>query len=366
MGNYRKESSGQKLLEPLKDRPHLEPDEQFVNSLRKRILSEGKKPSSPVLKKPVWTYFLVSVMAAGLFFLLAFPYLSSFNDKASEQPENNPSEKAEGGQSLSFDEITAENEAYSNLYDSVCKALTGPYLIGCGPPKTIVYYFESLRLGDAAVLQSYLFEGDLQTAKELIKHYEGMDHSSLLFENMIPGDDGESYDLFFSYSDAGEMKAGSLQLKITDENKAYIHDLPEEEGEVIPAFELTGEEANAFEAFAVDHDQKYLKGLSPISIAKLYVEAQLNQDYETKYALYTSRDEYRLWTLAEELAQSEKDMLSTGALLDSLGWVAQGEFIQDDKVSGHIEYTDEYGNMRGFNMILDEDGIWKVAFLPIQ
>ena len=366
MGNHKKESCERKTLEPLKNRPYLEPDEQFVNSLRKRILSEEKQPSSPVLKKPVWTYFLVSLLAAGLFFLLAFPYLPSLNDKASEQPENNPSEKAEGGQGLSFVEITAENEAYSKFYDSVCKVLTGPYLIGCGSPKTIVYYFESLRLGDADALQSYLFEGDLKTAKELIKHYEGMDHSSLLFENMTPGEDGKSYDLFFSYSDAGEMKNGSLQLKITDENNAYIYDQPEEEGEEIPEFELTGEEAKAYEAFAVEHDRKYLKGLSPISIAKLYVKAELNQDYETKYALYTSRDEYRLWTLKEELAQSEKDMLSTGALLDSLGWVAQGEFIQDDEVSGHIEYIDEYGNMRGFKMILDEDGIWKVAFLPIQ
>ena len=370
MNEDRNEPIDQKILEPLKRRPNLEPDTQFVSSLRTRLMDEAKRSSRIPVKKPALVYLSAFVLAAALFFMLAVPYLPSFNDHASEQP----AEKTEEVKSMSFEEIIAENDAYSKFYDMVGKALNGPYLIGSGPAKTTVYYFESLRIGDAETLAAYLFEGDLQTAQKLIEHYEGMDHTSIEFENMVQIENGDSYyDIFFTYLDSGETKSGSFQLKTVDGKSTYIHDLPDDEvkdyglpeGDNVN-FKLTEEESEAYERFAAGHDSEYLKGLSPISIAKLYVQAQLDSDYHTKYALYTSRKDYQLWTLEEELENAEGDMLSTGALLDSLGWVQEGEFIVDDAISGHIEFTDEYGNVRGFNMIRDEDGIWKVAFHPIQ
>ncbi len=369
MNEDRNEPIDQKILEPLKRRPNLEPDTQFISSLRTRLMDEAKRSSRIPVKKPALVYLSASVLAATLLFMLAVPYLPSFTDHASEQPAE---KKGEVG-SMSFEEIIAENDAYSEFYDMVSKVLNGPYLIGSGPAKTTVYYFESLRIGDAETLAAYLFEGDLQTAQKLIEHYGGMDHTSIEFEKMVQIEDGESYyDIFFTYLDSGETKNGSFLLKTVGKS-TYIHDVPDDEvkdyglpeGDNLN-FKLTEEESEAYERFALDHNNEYLKGLSPISIAKLYIQAQLDSDYHTKYALYTSREDHQMWTLEEELEKAEGDMLSTGALLDSLGWVQEGEFIVDDGISGHIEFTDEYGNVRGFNMIRDEDGIWKVTFLPIQ
>ena len=44
----------------------------------------------------------------------------------------------------------------------------------------------------------------------------------------------------------------------------------------------------------------HLKGLEPITIAKLYVQAGIDKKYDVKYALYTDREELVLWTKEED------------------------------------------------------------------
>jgi hypothetical protein len=355
MANYRKEPLDHRMLEPLKNRPDLEPDAQFVIRMRAKLASDKKQPSRYTKKNPVFGYVLASTFAIALFSLIAAPYLL---------PSVSVPEHVENVPGMDFEETIAGNDTYREFYENISKTLGTPE-----PAKIVIYYFEFLRQKDADSLKKYLLEGDLQTAQELILRYEGMDHSSIAFENMVPSKAKHSYEIYFSYMDLAveERKSGSFLIETMDEKIVYVSDPPEEEKRAKATnFELTKEESDAYGWFTLDHNRQYLKELSPISIAKLYVQAQLDKDYSTQYALYTSREDRRLWTLEEGLDQSEKEDLSREEILDSLGWITSGKFIKEDEISGHIEYTDENGNLKGFRMIMDEDGIWKVAFLPVQ
>lgn len=141
-----------------------------------------------------------------------------------------------------------------------------------------------------------------------------------------------------------------------------------------PTFMLSSEEQMVFDLFKVSKDDTLLIDLEPISIAKLYIEATLNKDYETQYALYYTEDlgEGGMgWTLEEHLKIPEKDRGAEDFIYKSLTPLANGEFIQTEEDFGYIKYTrveegsSEAINM-GFQMKRGENNIWKVCFMPIQ
>jgi hypothetical protein len=45
--------------------------------------------------------------------------------------------------------------------------------------------------------------------------------------------------------------------------------------------------------------------------------------------------------------------------------LAEGKFIPTGDFTGYIEFTNS-SSKHGFQMIQDEDGIWNVAFMPLQ
>ena len=139
-------------------------------------------------------------------------------------------------------------------------------------------------------------------------------------------------------------------------------------------FMLSSEEQMVFDLFKVSKDDTLLIDLEPISIAKLYIEALLNKDYETQYALYYTEDlgEGGMgWTLEEYLKIPEKDRGTEDFIYKSLTPLANGEFIQTEEDFGYIKYerveegSSEAINM-GFQMKRGENNIWKVCFMPIQ
>lgn len=139
-------------------------------------------------------------------------------------------------------------------------------------------------------------------------------------------------------------------------------------------FMLSPEEQMVFDLFKVSKDDTLLIDLEPISIAKLYIEALLNKDYETQYALYYTEDlgEGGMgWTLEEYLKIPEKDRGTEDFIYKSLTPLANGEFIQTEEDFGYIKYerveegSSEAINM-GFQMKRGENNIWKVCFMPIQ
>ncbi|MBX0356809.1 RNA polymerase subunit sigma [Halobacillus sp. Nhm2S1] len=130
-------------------------------------------------------------------------------------------------------------------------------------------------------------------------------------------------------------------------------------------FSLTEKEKESYENFSKNMDPAYLKGLTPISIAKLFVYADLMKDYDVHYALYTTRPDHILWTKEEDDQIPEIDRGTKESILQTYNGIQDGEFMIENDIHGWIKYDYEDGS-RGFSMVKDQSGIWKVSFMPIQ
>lgn len=133
----------------------------------------------------------------------------------------------------------------------------------------------------------------------------------------------------------------------------------------VSEFELTEEEHKVYRTFKINQDPNALKNLSPLSIAKLYVQAGLENDPETQYALYTTRPEFIRWSKEEHLQYAKNDTASEKVILESLGGIQDGIFQKTSNFEGYISFENKHGS-QGFQMLMDPDGIWKVSFMPIQ
>ena len=136
-------------------------------------------------------------------------------------------------------------------------------------------------------------------------------------------------------------------------------------------FELTPEELAAYENFSADFDTAHLKDLAPLSVAKLYIWAGYNQNYEVEYELYTDREESVMWSKEEHMDMAQDDFNSTPQeVLALFNNIEDGEFIQSDEYYGYIRYyPTEDKNLEatsGFVLLQNEDGVWQVGFMPLQ
>ena len=130
-------------------------------------------------------------------------------------------------------------------------------------------------------------------------------------------------------------------------------------------FELTKEEEKVYIDFQKDLNQEHLRRLEPISIAKLYVQTILDKKIDAQYALYTDRKEYIQWSKEEDEKIPVSDRGTSEQVKNQFKNIDKGEFIQTNNYEGYIEYDSGKGKS-GFKMIKNKDGIWQVAFTPIQ
>lgn len=133
-------------------------------------------------------------------------------------------------------------------------------------------------------------------------------------------------------------------------------------------FKLTLNEEKAYESFQRDLDLTHIEGLGPISIAKLYVKAGFDKKYNIQYALYTDRPEYIIWSKEEDEKIPESDRGTNEQNHKLFKNIDKGRFVQTSDYDGYIEYypNDNSKVKSGFNMIKNENGVWQVAFMPIQ
>ncbi|WP_241242734.1 RNA polymerase subunit sigma [Paenibacillus whitsoniae] len=133
-------------------------------------------------------------------------------------------------------------------------------------------------------------------------------------------------------------------------------------------FKLSEREQEVYNNFQKDLNEQQLKGLEPISIAKLYVQARLDNKNDVVYALYTDKSGYVQWSKEEDKKIPSSDRGTKEQILETFGNIEKGKFVQTSDFEGYIEYqsSKEANSKSGFNMIKDDDGIWNVSFKPIQ
>ncbi|WP_339148927.1 RNA polymerase subunit sigma [Sutcliffiella sp. BMC8] len=128
-------------------------------------------------------------------------------------------------------------------------------------------------------------------------------------------------------------------------------------------FALSDAEQEVYELLKADFDTQLLLDLTPISIAKLYVQATLDGEWEVRYELYTDRQD--MMQIDKEEYLSEMGHSSPEQIREKFFGIQYGIFHERGE-SGYISYINLYGQEWGFQMVKEEDGSWAVAFMPIQ
>ncbi|MDR6724253.1 hypothetical protein J2W91_002721 [Paenibacillus amylolyticus] len=132
------------------------------------------------------------------------------------------------------------------------------------------------------------------------------------------------------------------------------------------SFDLEQDEQRIYEQLKDRLDESVLLNVEPMSVAKMYVYASYLGEYDVAYTLYTQREGYVAWSRLEDQQIPEKDQGNKEQITANFRNIEQGEFYEQGEHEGYIEYEKEAGAKSFFQMIKDENNIWKVAFMPLQ
>lgn len=127
---------------------------------------------------------------------------------------------------------------------------------------------------------------------------------------------------------------------------------------------LNKEEELYYKEYKKEKDENVLAKLEPIMIAKFYINAEIEKDYDTAYSLYIgneikenkiSKDEYIKST--SEIKEETRD-----EIINELKNLENGKFVQVDDSNGYIEYGDN-DHKKAFNMQKNQRDIWNINYI---
>lgn len=484
--------NNEKWLEPLKNRPGLEPNPIFVRELKNSLMQgaqENNKKRNSFGRYRMW---IPATFAIVLFSVLTVSLLTEQNQLQSPGGEENvpevtnqvPEDTEKGNPD--FDVLVTEYPSYKSIYNDVYQITKAEEA-----SKQVVNFFEALRVENKDFMKKYVFFA-ANPEKEipvLLDYYKGLDVHSLKVEYIVPSQAEPSFEIVFSYVQNKEEKTNHIHLNFTDESNfdiyapvdefdaeanwqnaistkiveierkmeygitqeeaverfgpGYIEKKASGEGitsvwnysyfatydyierNIIPnvkdlelgkvgvvlnigwspqgkatsltmyygrkgiAFvkmvdkdgisekelttggdsyddlELNDKEREAYESFKQDYDPEVLKLMDPISIAKMYIQASIERDWETEYELYTKREDRVRWSKQEHKEIVEAEKTSPEKVKEAFSGLGAGTFNQTSNFEGYISFVNKNGE-QGFQMVKDENGVWKVSFMPIQ
>ncbi|UXH42585.1 IseA DL-endopeptidase inhibitor family protein [Rossellomorea vietnamensis] len=380
------------FLQSLKKRPDLAPRKEFKQELKTKLLNEmsDTEKSRGKMRSLVPNILAAAFILAGVF--LTFELIGIGRDGQNASREQDSIEQVEptSQEPTELDESTADKligEAFSRYDHILNDEGTGETFIFEGKPyrymsgeldskeKVIRYLSESFTpdaaeklIGDLPFITfkgklaqpDVSYEpGQLWTATTAIKVRTSETMSDVTYE--IPVSEGyqkASVQTFRLLYDDGWKFSVVMPFSFRKVEKV--------ETDSRSPFTLTQEEKDAYQEFSEDPTEVHLKGLSPISLAKLYVQASLDERYDLVYEMYTDRPDYIRWTKEEDEEIPKTDRGTKENILNTFKGIENGEFIQTSDIDGYIKYDNVGEGTMGFQMIKDEDGYWSVGFMPTQ
>ncbi|WML55959.1 DL-endopeptidase inhibitor IseA family protein [Neobacillus sp. PS2-9] len=380
------------FLQPLKNRPGMQPDQEFKENLHKKLSSMAHEQKRA--KKGIGKHLIPNLLTAAILFIGIFAgYEVIFKEKHEiESKHSNHSDIQDVNQVELSEQKAKETVGIAFVHASVLYNGGGPemgevfsyngksyrYMVEDFITKEkVLAYLEEVYTKEVAnriygamdfieyngklAQPNRQMSGNLLWQDAEIASRKQLNDLSWSIEFKVPIDQGVSdpfriYHISLKYEDGWKLD-GSLPF--TTKNSRDI-----EAGQT-HTFQLTDEQMIVYKAFSKDLNETHLKGLDPISIALLYVQAEWEGRYDIAYALYTDREGYVNWTKEYDENIPSSDRISRKQIPIAYAGFAEGKFIQTGDFTGYIEFTNS-GSKHGFQMIQDEDGIWNVAFMPLQ
>ena len=129
----------------------------------------------------------------------------------------------------------------------------------------------------------------------------------------------------------------------------------------------TEKEIQLYNTFKDQYNSEVFRDESPITIARVYLYASFLHDEQTVYRLLTTRENYIVWSEEEHMKPKPEfeNQTASKQAVQNASSLLTGEFKMLDDYSGYIDFVVD-DEKQGFQMILNESGIWQVAFMPMQ
>ncbi len=382
------EKSNDDVLQSLKNRPVPAPRKEFKRELKSKLFDEmnSQEKSAKKWGKLVPNLMAVAFILAGIF--LTIELIGVGRDSQNASQEQDAMVAPASNEPTELNEPTADKlmVAAYNRYDSILNdkgtAETFEY-------KGERYRFMSEEFDSRDKVIHFLVESfTLDAAKQLAE-----DLPFIVYKGKLAQPD-VSYETSYQWSNTTAIK-----VRTSESMSDVTYEIPVSEGSrevnvqrfrlnydngwkfsVVMPFSfrevkketsewnlsLTSEEESIYQVFSQDPKEEHLHGLSPISIAKLYVQASLDERHDLVYEMYTDRPDYIRWTKEEDEKFPRADRVTKESILRVFKGIDNGEFIQTSDMDGYIKYDNGGEGDMGFQMVKDEDGYWNVGFMPIQ
>jgi hypothetical protein len=389
--------SDDQFLQPLKNRPGRNGRKAFKEELKNKLFQEKMKDKRSIRE---WIPNVVTVLLVLIGGYFAIGYLMSDDDRSlssrevQEPPQTMvtaPEDKAEPQTELN-EELAAQLLGRAFAHYSVVINGAVPDMNEVFAYKNEQYRYLETDFNTKEKVMEYLMETfTKEVAEEIMKV-----HSLVEIEGKLAQPD-ENFSGSYLWQDAVAIKI------VNPKGNTYVtYEVPvESEGKATETFDislsyaegwkinglmpfspssdeattgdskrpvsqdlfLTDEEKAVYQVFSEDPTEAHLKGMGPVSVAKIYVQALLDKRKDLVYELYTDRPDYIKWT-KEEQESFPPDTKEN--IWKTFNGIEKGEFIQKDDIHGYIRFDNGGEGKMGFKMIKDEDGHWSVGFMPIQ
>ncbi|MDQ1146003.1 ribosomal protein S17E [Bacillus sp. SORGH_AS 510] len=382
------------FLQPLKNRPDLEPDQVFKENLHKKLTAMAQEQKTA--KRGIRKHLLPNLLTAAVLIIgMIAGYDVIFKEKHEiESKHATPAENTVIKQMKLTDQKAKETVGLAFEHALIIYNGGGPEMgevfsykgesyryLGedFNTKKKILAYLQDVYTKEAAnrifgALDIIEYQGKLAQPNRVananllwqqaeIASRKQINDVNWNIEFKVPVDLADTdpfriYHIGLKYENGWKLD-GSLPFS------ANIEGVKVEEPVVDSGFQLNDEQMKVYKSFSRDLNENHLKDLDPVSIAMLYVQAEFEGRYDIAYALYTDRAGYVQWTKEydEKIPVSNRPVRKI--IPKSYAGLAEGKFIKTGEFTGYVQFTNSVGE-HGFQMVMDEDGIWNVAFMPLQ
>ena len=307
------------FLKPLVERPDLEPNPVFIQSLRKKLVKNNSKFDLNNFKKKI-SLVLISLTAIILFSFLVysqeFQDHSALNPTASKEHFINPPEESSPEKEYDMEELLSTYPYYSNMHQLVLENTQSEKAADY-----FVLYLEAIKRGDSVKVKEYSFhKQDDFLIETLINQYKEIDYEKLFIGSIIPSQAEPSYEIQLNYGESSN-EYRTVHVHVNDGVDMDIYEDIYETEVSTPVKEYDMEQLLSTYPYYSNMHQLVLEKTKSEKAAEyfvLYLEAIKKEDSDKiKEYSFHKQDDFLIETLINQYKEINYEKLFIGSIVPS-------------------------------------------------
>jgi len=356
----------------------LRQDAPFTNDIKQRLLQP-----KPIKRKCNWQVVSVSIAACFIIGLMLFVEFSQKNNLQTASQQNELLPIVDDVSSLDVIE-----PKYAYLLGEQWMLHFLPMIID--KESTITYGDYIAFYGtDGLVVSTVLGLGNdhvtMNQGQILVDHTALKVHG--LNEQIKKEDMNDPFNNSYLFHNLGTKPEPFIDKSISTKEKEFVvYDNDEghtimkiNEGQLVGkvigfqnfelTFELTEQEQQVFDAFKTDYNVEKLKNMTPQAITKMFLLSDIEKDYETYEALFTTNineetESVRRYYEKTKIVRQElfTEEINRLIIANLFAGIENAEFEQQTDTIGVIKFISIEGSQTELGMEKNAQGIWQPSF----